>query len=123
MRRCVGFTIITTILGLAFAAGQQPPLANIFRESFETGGPMFRPGVSDSPYQEVALQVDDKVSHSGQHSAFLRLIAKPGTHIYYWYPVPKADIVDDLKVSLWVRANRPVGWETWGIQAPSWPVS
>jgi hypothetical protein len=109
MRSGILLGIITTILAIAFTTldAQQPPLANVFRESFEHPGGMFRPGIADSPYQEVAQQLDDKVAHGGQQSVFLRLIAKPGTHIYYWYSLPRADVVDDLKVSLWIRANRP----------------
>jgi len=109
MRNCVAPVGIALVLALALATSeaQQSRASTIFRESFEQGASPWRPGVADSPYQEIASQIDDQVSHAGQHSAFLRLIAKPGTHIYYWFPVPKSDIVDDLKVSVWVRANRP----------------
>src|SRR5262245_16413996 len=107
MRIRIGL-IVGVVLAIAFAATEaQPPASSTFRESFENNAGLWRPGVADSPYQEVANQLDDKVSHGGRQSAFLRLIAKPGTNIYYWYPIPRAEIVPDQKVNLWVRANRP----------------
>jgi hypothetical protein len=100
--------IVGVLLIAAFAGTEaQPPASSTFRESFENNAGLWRPGVADSPYQEVVNQLDDKVSHGGRQSAFLRLLAKLGTHIYYWYPIPRAEIIPDLKVSVWVRANRP----------------
>jgi hypothetical protein len=99
---------IVAALILTCVQAQNPPAtANTFRESFERPGAVWRAGVADSSYREISQTVDNKVSHTGQSSVHLRLTANPGTHIYYWYPIPRVDLVDNLKVSIWVKANRP----------------
>src|SRR5690242_18235393 len=110
LRFGLGSGIFASILGLILTSlqAQHPAAAgNTFHESVEQPGTVWRPGVADSPYREIVQNLDNKVSHSGQSSAHLRLSANPGTHIYYWYPAPRVDIVDNLKVSIWIKANRP----------------
>lgn len=99
--------LIGAIVWLSTLQAQPPRGSNEHRDGFEQGAIAWRSGVADAPNQELLHRLDDKVSHTGQRSEQIRLNAKPGTHIYYWYPLPRTDVVDDLKVSVWVKANRP----------------
>lgn len=95
------------IVWLTSLQAQAPATSSIHRDGFEQGTISWRTGVADAPYQETLHRLDNKIAHTGGRSENVQLIAKPGTHIYYWYSIPKAEVVDDLKVSVWVKANRP----------------
>ncbi|MFT3882340.1 MAG: hypothetical protein QM703_22150 [Gemmatales bacterium] len=106
----IGMIVSTTLLAIIWLAGlhaQPPTTSSVHREGFEQGTICWRTGVADAPFQETLHRLDSKIAHTGTRSENVQLIAKPGTHIYYWYALPKAEIVDDLKVSVWVKANRP----------------
>src|SRR5213075_1529904 len=98
MRRSIGLLGVLVFIAVLASSAAQPPASSTFRESFENNAGLWRPGLAGRPYQEVDNQLDDQVSHGGRQSPFLRLLAKPGTHIYYWYPIPRAEVVADLKV-------------------------
>ncbi|HQR05793.1 MAG TPA: hypothetical protein PLN21_03170 [Gemmatales bacterium] len=105
-----GMIVSTTLLAIIWMASlhaQPPATSSVHREGFEQGTICWRTGVADAPFQETLHRLDSKIAHTGTRSENIQLIAKPGTHIYYWYALPKAEIVDDLKVSVWVKANRP----------------
>lgn len=105
-----GMIVSTTLLAIIWMASlhaQPPATSSVHREGFEQGTICWRTGVADAPFQETLHRLDSKIAHTGTRSESVQLIAKPGTHIYYWYSLPKAEIVEDLKVSVWVKANRP----------------
>ncbi|HMO35305.1 MAG TPA: hypothetical protein PKA06_04615, partial [Gemmatales bacterium] len=77
------------------------------RDSFEVGSIAWRAGVADAPYQEIIHRLENGIARSGQQSEFFKLLIKQGTHVYYWYRIPKADVIEDMKVSVWMKANRP----------------
>lgn len=95
------------LVWLTALQAQSPSASSLHRDSFEQGTIAWRSGLADAPYKELYHNLDDKIAHTGQRSEQIRIAAQPGTHIYYWYGLPQAEIVDDLKVSVWLRANRP----------------
>lgn len=106
-RKCLLLAVISALMLVVTISSAQGPVSNLHRDSFEYGTLAWRAGVADAPYQEAIHRLDNTVAHSGQQSEQLKLIIKPGTHVYYWYMLPKAEIIEDLKVSVWVKANRP----------------
>jgi hypothetical protein len=99
--------VVLLICLLGFTAQAQEPPSSIHRDGFETGNLSWRAGVADAPYQESFHKLDTRTVHRGQQAEFIQAVAKAGTHIYYWYNLPRTELVEDLKVSLWVKANRP----------------
>ena len=69
------FGIVVALVLTSLHAQNPPSSANTFRESFERPGAVWRAGVADSSYREIAQSVDNKVSHTGQSSVHLRLTA------------------------------------------------
>jgi hypothetical protein len=46
-------------------------------------------------------------AHSGQYSERIGVTATGGTHLHYSYPIGRAPVEDDLRVSVWIKADRP----------------
>ena len=89
--------------GFAFAQ------TTILKNGFETK-PGWSKGGFDTTYEETAHRIDDREPHNGQGSEFIELDVKQGKengYIHYVYPVGKAPIADELRIAVWLRANRP----------------
>ncbi len=80
---------------------------SVHRDSFEARQPVWQAGPTDAPTRELAHEITTKTAHSGQQSEFLQITAEQGTFAYYVYPVGRVDLVEDLQLSLWLKANRP----------------
>ena len=93
---------------LASVSFPQPSLQDrVLRDDFETpkvawveeGGDLARP-----------VKVHERTissAHTGKQSEHIGVSAQRGTYLYYGYPVRRAPVVEDLRISLWVKANRP----------------
>ena len=46
-------------------------------------------------------------AHSGQASELIRFYAGNGTYVHLVSPIPASRIIDELTMSVWVKANRP----------------
>jgi len=49
----------------------------------------------------------DTFAHTGQYSEHVQITAEQGTYLYYYYPIGRAPVGEDLSASVWVKANRP----------------
>lgn len=107
IRHISGLFVLLVMSGLIISATAQPPTSNHHRDSFEQGTMAWRSGTADAPFQENRHQISNTVAHTGTHSEHIHLIAKSGTNIYYWYGLPRAEIVEDMLISVWIKANRP----------------
>jgi hypothetical protein len=79
----------------------------IHRNPFEGRSLSWQRGGADAPYQEQKHELTTQTAHSGQQSEFVQLTAEQGSYIHYVYPLGKADLVDELSGSVWIKANRP----------------
>jgi hypothetical protein len=108
-RKLIGITglgLMTALLALASYAFAQ---GSIHKNGFETKIGWTKGG-SDTAYDEVAHRIDDHEPRSGQGSELIELDIKQGKndgYVHYVYPVGKAPITDELRVALYLRANRP----------------
>jgi hypothetical protein len=81
-----------------------------FQHGFESHDPkatLWLPGSFDAKYREISHELTEETAHSGQKSEVIQLQAEKGTFIYYTYPIGKAPLIDELNVSVWMKANRP----------------
>lgn len=76
-------------------------------ESFEGPQPSWRVLGSDGQYVVRVQQRTDQISHTGQRSEWLQVWGNGGTFIHAEHPVGRARVIEDLRVSVWVRADRP----------------
>lgn len=97
-------TAVGLLLATALLAWAAPPA---WQQSFETPEPTWRAGWSDTPHRVQTHTVSTSSAHSGQQSEYLRLTAEQGAHIHFWYPLGRVELLDDLQVMVWLRANRP----------------
>jgi hypothetical protein len=102
----IGVSFTCGLLGFATWAFAQ---AGIHKNSFETKLGWSKGG-SDAAHDEAEHKLDGTEPHNGQMSEYIALNVKtvdPKQHIYYTYPIGNAPLTEDLRVSLWLRANRP----------------
>lgn len=79
----------------------------IHRNAFESRNPMWQKGQADAPHKELVHDVTTQTAKGGQQSEHIQLTTEKGSYIYYTYPVGRADLVEELTLSLWLKANRP----------------
>ncbi len=79
----------------------------IHRNSFETNQTAWVKGSADTAFEEQAHAMTDQGAHDFQRCEYLRINARPGSHIHYQYALPRAPISDELNVNVWVKANLP----------------
>jgi hypothetical protein len=99
------FAIVAVLAFLVLAVSMQGQ--QVHRNSFESRQTSWQKGMADAVYEELGHELTGQTAHSGQQSEAIRLQADQGSHIYYVYPIGKAEIVDELSLSLWLKANRP----------------
>src|SRR5438552_5350835 len=104
--RAFAFIGLGLTIGLLVSAGWAFAQTSVHRNGFETKTGWTKGGF-DAPYEEIAHKIDDRDPHTGRGSEYIEIDAKQGKDIQYVYPIGKAPINEDLRVSLWLRANRP----------------
>ena len=85
------------------------PLADaaVLDERFEGPGVSLRRAESDVDIREIAHGRSTAVAHGGEACEQLVFDAAAGTRLRYEQPIDPVRVIDELAVSLWVRANRP----------------
>src|SRR6185436_19901254 len=74
-------------------------------DSFESPDPVWRLIQSDGRAR-IAHQIRDfRVAHSGQSSEAVRISTQGGSYAYLSYDINPAILIDELAVSLWLRAD------------------
>jgi hypothetical protein len=79
----------------------------LVREGFEGTDVLWVKGASDGAFQETAHRITDERPFRGQRCEFIRVKVESGNCVHYTYDAGRAPVTDELKASLWVRANRP----------------
>jgi hypothetical protein len=77
------------------------------RDPFEGRGVSWRKGASNATHEELAHEMTAKEFHTGQQAEHIQLRAEQGTFIHYTYTLGKVQPIDELAISLWLKANRP----------------
>jgi hypothetical protein len=97
------------VAALAVSVLMLPPVAaqQVHRNGFESRVPSWVRGATDAQYKEMAHDISERTSHSGQFSEHIQIDAGQGTYSQYVYVLGKAPIVDELNIAVWVKANRP----------------
>lgn len=94
--------IVAVLWATAFASAQQ-----IHRNGFETRTPLWSLQNADAKFRELKHEMTDTTARTGQLCEYVHVQAEQGTYVYYFYPVGKAPLSEDLSASVSVRANRP----------------
>jgi hypothetical protein len=106
-RRLRGTVAALTVGALALAL-LGPALADqLVREGFEGTEPLWVQGASDGTFRELAHRMTDERPFRGHGCEFIQLSLEKGNFVYYTYDTGRAPVTDELRASVWVRANRP----------------
>ncbi len=105
--RVLGMLLVGAPIIFFLGFGNRGGAQQVHRNGFESLRIGWVKSAADAPYQELAHTLSEQGAHDGQRCEYLKLDAKPGTHIYYQYSVGKAVIGDELFANLWLKANRP----------------
>jgi hypothetical protein len=112
----VGICSLTaaSALGLAFVRGQEGGAdrqgvvrGSGLRESFEDADTRWLEEGGDVKHQVRAHDRTDQTAHSGRYSERISFTAGNGTQLHYSLPISRALVSDDLRVSVWVKSDRP----------------
>ena len=63
--------------------------------------------MADAPHQVLTHELTASSAHSGSHSEQVRFTSEQGANIHYWFGLGRVELIDDLQVTVWLRANRP----------------
>jgi len=86
----------------------RPAVADqLVREGFEGTDPLWVQGAADGSFREVAHRITDERPFRGLKCEFIQVSLESGNYVHYTYDVGRAPVTEDLKASLWIRANRP----------------
>lgn len=96
----------TWMVGI-FLAGLIPILQaqEPIREGFESPRATWTDEGGDVQYRLRSSRVTER-PHSGKHCEYFHLQASHGSALFVSHPVPQARVIEELSLSLWVRANR-----------------
>src|SRR5262249_27037656 len=72
----------------------------------ETGATVWRPEQTDATINLMAHDRSPRAAHQGRLSEHLQFTAGPGSSFFYSYVLPRVPGSEDLRASLFVRANR-----------------
>lgn len=97
-----GLALLAVAVGLLAQGTLQ-----VHREGFEGPAVSWQKGRANVSHRELAHERTNQTAHSGRQSEHIRLHAEQGTFIHYYHPVGKAVLLNELVVSVWVKANRP----------------
>ena len=103
--RAYGIVGLGLTFGLFALAGWAFAQTSVHRNGFETKTGWSKGGF-DAPHEVIAHRIDDRDPHNGRGAEYIEIDAKQGSFVHYVYPVGKAPINEDLRVSMWLRANR-----------------
>ncbi|HEX5269313.1 MAG TPA: hypothetical protein VFW33_02445 [Gemmataceae bacterium] len=109
MRRLRLRAFLASLAALAAALVLLGPAGadQLLREGFEGTEPLWVKGASDGVSREVAHKITDERPFRGQRCEFIQVNVESGTSVTYTFDTGRAPVGDELKASLWLRANRP----------------
>ncbi len=108
MRRWRRRAAVAALAAVAAALAFLSPASadQLLREGFEGNDPLWVKGPVDGVAREVAHRISDERPFRGQRCEFIQIHVESGTFVHYTFDTGRAPVSDDLKASLWVRANR-----------------
>ncbi len=109
MRRSRRQVAVAALTAAAAALALLGPVVadQLVREGFEGNDPLWVQGAADGTFREVAHRITEERPFRGLKCEFIQVSLTSGNYVHYSYDVGRAPINDELKASLWVRANRP----------------
>jgi hypothetical protein len=102
--RFCGWIVIPLAVLVWLTAAEQP---GIHRDSFEGRQTAWLKALANVEHRELAHDLSTQTAHSGRQSEHIQLQAGKGTFIHYYYPVGKIVLLDEMTLSVWIKANRP----------------
>ncbi len=106
-RRLRAFLAALAALAVALVLLSRAGADQLLREGFEGSDPLWVKGAADGVSREVAHKISDERPFRGQRCEFIQVNVESGSAVYYTFDTGKAPVTDELKASLWLRANRP----------------
>lgn len=79
----------------------------VWYESFEGPDPSWKVVASDGHVTVRGHQRTDQVAHTGRKSEWIQIWGNNATYVFAEHPIGKARVIDDLRLRLWLRADRP----------------
>lgn len=77
------------------------------RLDFEGQEPTWQQVGGDAQYSILAHQRVAGAAQSGQRCEFVRLSAGNGSYVYLRHEISAARVIEELRTSVWIKANRP----------------
>ncbi len=94
--------VLSAVCVVTRVAGQE-----YFQHGFEGRDTLWLKGRTDANPKETAHRIVTDTAYTGQRSEYIQFTAEVGNYIHYTYEPGRAAVVDELNVSVFVKANRP----------------
>lgn len=101
------FVRLFLIAALSLAPKSASLRAADFADSFEGPNVAWRIAATDVRYRLLGHRLAAAEVHHGAACEEIKLVSQSGSFIHAVYEFDRAPIIDELKIALWVRANRP----------------
>lgn len=98
------------ILAALLAGALRPASASAqsaWYEGFEGPQTSWQAGPSDLQYKVEQHQRARGDAHTGQGSELLAIQAGPGSYLHFTHSAGRAQVIDELLITVWVKASRP----------------
>jgi hypothetical protein len=105
LRRRTGGRLLGIALAAMATAGADDP-ARTIRDGFESAQTVWEQEQTDAPINLFAHDRGSRAAHEGRSSEHFQFSAGPGGSFFYSYRLPRVPVTNELRVNLYVRANR-----------------
>lgn len=92
--------LLLTLLPVRFVLAE----GRFFREDFDAGGTSWHADQSDAPYRLLRHDRSAEAARRGERGERIELQAGLGSTIYFRHPAGAARLIEELVVSVWVKA-------------------
>ncbi|MBI3836940.1 MAG: hypothetical protein HY288_03275, partial [Planctomycetia bacterium] len=83
------------------------PAQPVLRDDFEGPETSWSYAADDASYKVEAHQRVQQNAHAGRWCERLAVRGNNGTYIYYAHPIGSARVINELRASVWLKADRP----------------
>ncbi len=105
-RIVVSAGFVVALVVAARGDGENRAAEGVLREGFETSQPTWQRETTDTTVRLIDHERSQRAAHDGRQSERFHFEAGPGSQFFVSYALPQIPVTDDLRVSLYVRANR-----------------
>lgn len=101
------WSVVLAVLVSCIAGAGRARAQSLSAEGFEGAEPSWRFAEADAAYRVEVHQRSRQAAHTGAGGELVRIQSGTGRFVYLAHEITPVHIIDELRPSVWVRANKP----------------